>query len=289
MPKQNLAFAVGQTVVHPVHGVGTISDRRAENLAGYVTDVYIIQYLSSSGINIIPVKNTNVRPVGTRNDLAKVIEILKQSPKTRDKHWAIHAKRYEGRINSGSLRRIAEVIRDLHQETRTEDMSGRKLYEAAVMKLVEEAAIIWEFPEKDALEHLRKHSGRTLHHPKFITRQSPPPMKAPPTADKERSSITAKPDTVLYYRDKRRSVSIYKDAEAVDLDGERLDLRKTDFALFHLIYSRNGLAISTTVIADKLSVQAKTVRTRVSQLRTRLGYAQFVIETIPGGYRFLFP
>jgi biotin operon repressor len=229
--------------------------------------------------------------VGTPDDLTKAIKILKQPPKERPQHWQIHARRYEDRINSGCLERVAEVIRDLHLETRTESMRGRELYERAVTKLVEEAAVIWKLSKEDALKDLRERSGRRLHHPHFIVRQLSLPVETPPavTADEEMAAVTVRPDDVLYYPDRQRSVSVYKSAEVVELDGERLDLRKTDFALFYLIYSKEGATISAAAIADELNMLVQTVSARISQLRTRLGYAQFVIKTTSDGYQFVFP
>lgn len=82
------------------------------------------------------------------------------------------------------------------------------------------------------------------------------------------------------------------DRHLAELDGRRLDLTPTEFAVLHLLASRPGWVFSRDRIIDAVrgqgyAVTPRAVDVQVFGLRRKLGPAGRMIETVRGvGYRF---
>ena len=68
--------------------------------------------------------------------------------------WSRRAQEYEGKINSGDLILISEVVRDLHRTDAQPEQSysERQLYESALDRMVREVAAINKTDRDAAIE-----------------------------------------------------------------------------------------------------------------------------------------
>ncbi len=154
----NTEFKIGGKVVYPAHGVGKIVDQETQNVAGVDLSVYVISFEKEKMILRVPVKRANasgLRVLSNDNDVQKAIQTLKGRAKPGRGMWSRRAQEYEGKINSGNIVSIAEVVRDLHKNVDDPDRSysERVIYESALSRLAGEFAAV---NQVDVLEATNK-------------------------------------------------------------------------------------------------------------------------------------
>ncbi|MEQ9115388.1 MAG: CarD family transcriptional regulator [Rickettsiales bacterium] len=144
---ENKKFSVGDTVVYPSHGVGTIQDIEKQKIGGMDLEFFVIFFEKEKMSLRVPVskaKKTGLRHIINQDQLVKVFEALKSKPKSCKGMWSRRATEYEAKINSGELHLIAEVVRDLHKNVNDPDRSysERVIYESALNRLISEISIL---------------------------------------------------------------------------------------------------------------------------------------------------
>lgn len=152
-------FKVGGKVVYPAHGVGMIVDQETQQVAGVELSVYVISFDKEKMTLRVPVKRAAVsglRVLSNDNDVQKAIKTLKGRAKPGRGMWSRRAQEYEGKINSGSLVSIAEVVRDLHKNVDDPDRSysERVIYESALGRLAGEFAAVSQVDVTEATTDL---------------------------------------------------------------------------------------------------------------------------------------
>lgn len=151
-------FTVGENVVYPSHGVGRVIDIENQEIAGYSLDVYVVLFDEDRMTLRIPVNK--VDHLGLRNpSSSNVIDmafktLTKKAKMKRGELWSRRAQEYEGKINSGSMVSIAEVIRDLHRGDGQPEQSysERQIYQLAMGRLAQELAVIENINEIQAAQ-----------------------------------------------------------------------------------------------------------------------------------------
>ena len=69
--------------------------------------------------------------------------------------WSRRAQEYEGKINSGEIEAVAEVVRDLYKNVDNDrSYSERTIYESALNRLASEIAVLEKITEAAATEKL---------------------------------------------------------------------------------------------------------------------------------------
>ena len=71
-------------VVYPKHGVGQILSASSKTIGGIEVQCYDIKFEKDKAIGLLPInKQSNLRPLGTINQINKSISILKSKPKIK--------------------------------------------------------------------------------------------------------------------------------------------------------------------------------------------------------------
>lgn len=140
-------FKPDDYVVYPTHGVGKVLSIEENEIAGQKIELIVIAFEHEKMTLRVPtykVESSGMRPVATAKDLDEALVVLKGRARIKRVMWSRRAQEYEMKINSGNLRLIAEVIRDLYKgSVNTEQSySERQLYEVAFERLTREFAII---------------------------------------------------------------------------------------------------------------------------------------------------
>jgi len=152
-------FKVGGKVVYPAHGVGQIINQETQQVAGTELSVYVISFEKDKMLLRVPTKRAStsgLRVLSNDNDVSKAIKTLKGRSKPGRGMWSRRAQEYEGKINSGNLISIAEVVRDLHKNVDDPDRSysERIIYESALSRLAAEFAAVNQVELDEATEDL---------------------------------------------------------------------------------------------------------------------------------------
>lgn len=111
-------FSIGDKVVYPMHGAGTIEAIESKELLGQTEDYYVIK-MPVDGVKVmVPTKkaqNIGVREIVARDEVEKVYSLLEKPMEelSCDSNWN---KRYSSnidKIKSGSLKEVTEVFKEL--------------------------------------------------------------------------------------------------------------------------------------------------------------------------------
>jgi len=153
-------FKSGDQVVYPSHGVGQVVGHEEQSVAGHNMKFYVIEFEKEKMTLRVPVGSTKagLRALSGKDLVEKAITILKGRAKPGRGMWSRRAQEYEGKINSGNVTLIAEVVRDLHKNVDDPDRSysERVIYEAALERLAGEYAAVSGVSNDEAIEMLIK-------------------------------------------------------------------------------------------------------------------------------------
>ena len=159
MSKSGLEFSVGDHVVYPAHGVGSIQGIETQEVAGMSLEVYVITFDHEKMTLRVPTKKAKVaglRPLAEGDVVSQALTTLKGRARVKRTMWSRRAQEYETKIKSGDPVSIAEVVRDLHRRTNQSEQSysERQMYQAALERLAREFAAIEKIDQEAAATKL---------------------------------------------------------------------------------------------------------------------------------------
>lgn len=161
-------FGKGDFVVYPTHGVGKVDRVGSEEIAGHKLDFIYISFEENRMTLRVPVaqaRTTGLRKLASPEAMAEVLGILSGRPKVSRLMWAKRAQEFLAKINSGDLKMLAEVVRDLHTSAggTGPSFSQRNLFELAIDRLAGELAGVSQTDKAGAVGKLTEtlQGGRT--------------------------------------------------------------------------------------------------------------------------------
>jgi CarD family transcriptional regulator len=139
-------YKVGDKVVYPVHGVGTVEAIEKKAVLGQKDDYYTILIVSNGMKVMIPVKNCDsvgIRPVIAKSQTKKVLDLLKNGETRTEDDWKLRYEINANKVKTGDILEVAEVARDIFRRGRDKELSTmeRKLYESAYNLIIHELAM----------------------------------------------------------------------------------------------------------------------------------------------------
>jgi CarD family transcriptional regulator len=154
-------FTVGDKVVYPAHGVGTVAAIETQEVAGLSLEVFVVTFDHEKMTLRVPTKKAKtagLRHLAAEAVMNQALTTLKGRARIKRTMWSRRAQEYEAKINSGCLISLAEVVRDLHRsESQPEQSySERQLYESALDRMAREVAAIEQIDRNSAVELLNK-------------------------------------------------------------------------------------------------------------------------------------
>ncbi len=155
---KSLSFKVGERVVYPSHGVGEIMNIETQSISGMSIQVYVISFPQDKMTLRVPVNRaaaSGLRPLADKSVVSKIYKALQGKPRQGNKMWSRRAQEYEGKINSGDIVAVAEVVRDLYKNVDSDrSYSERTIYESAVNRLAGELSLLEGIDKGDAVNKL---------------------------------------------------------------------------------------------------------------------------------------
>lgn len=107
-------FNIGDKIVHPSYGAGSITDIAKKQIGDEQRIYYIIELLMQDGTLMVPVARAD--DVGLRLPIQATKEVMQVLSSEPDALLSDHRKRQElinTSIRSGDILKISEVVRDL--------------------------------------------------------------------------------------------------------------------------------------------------------------------------------
>ncbi len=156
---KDLAFAAGEYVVYPTHGVGRVIGVEKQEISGTSLEVVVISFDKEKMTLRVPVAKTEaagMRRLSTRKTMETAMTTLRGRARVKRTMWSRRAQEYEAKINSGNPVSIAEVVRDLHRNASQPDQSfsERQIYESALDRLAGELAAVDKCDRETATKKL---------------------------------------------------------------------------------------------------------------------------------------
>jgi len=158
-PDDARPFRKGDLVVYPTHGIGVVDHIRVEEIGGQKLNWIKISFTENRMSLRIPVRKARDiglrRPV-TRQAFTEVLAIIRGRPHANRIVWTKRALEYQGKINSGSVKALAEVVRDLRPalDGSESSFSRRNLFESAIDRLAAEFAAVFRTDKAAAVDRL---------------------------------------------------------------------------------------------------------------------------------------
>lgn len=111
-------FSIGDKIVYPMHGAGTVESIEEKEVFGESTEYYIIKMPIGDMKLMVPTgsaEEIGVREVSSPSVAPDVLAVL-EKPRTQDTNENNWSKRYRSnidKIKSGDILEVADVVRDL--------------------------------------------------------------------------------------------------------------------------------------------------------------------------------
>ena len=182
-------YKIKDYVVYPKHGVGQITEFKKINIGGIDVETYVIKFEKDKANGMVPVnKQSHLRALATINQVNKCISILKSKPKIKRSMWSRRAQEYEGKISSGKIYDLAEVVRDLNKGDDLmvdQSYSERQLFEKAYERILSEFQIILNLSLDETQKKLDKALKRNINNTQKVTEETKDPEVKLPADNQE--------------------------------------------------------------------------------------------------------
>ncbi|MGI8569314.1 MAG: CarD family transcriptional regulator [Methylocella sp.] len=154
---QRQMFKPHEYVVYPAHGVGQIVAIEEQEVAGFKLELFVVRFVRDKMILKVPTPkaaSVGMRRLADAPALKVALDTLTGRARVKRTMWSRRAQEYEAKINSGDLKAIAEVVRDLYRsDTQPEQSySERQLYETALDRMAREILVVQKLTETESLK-----------------------------------------------------------------------------------------------------------------------------------------
>ena len=156
-----MTFQVGEKVVYPNHGVGTIENISSRSFGSQQERFYLLRLFPNSLTVMVPfshVGDVGLRKVTKCSEIARVLNYLAAGRPSCAQDWKDRFKENSEKMKSGSLLEIAEVFKALLiiQVSKPLSFREKKMLERARSMIVLETSVAKSLSEIDAIALIGK-------------------------------------------------------------------------------------------------------------------------------------
>lgn len=150
-------FNVGDKIVYPMHGAGTIDSIEEKDVLGEKQSYYILRMPGEVKV-MVPIakaEEIGVRNVIDKGSADKVFKVLEQNETEMNKNWNKRYRDNMDKLKSGDIYEIADVVRNLSfkQKERGLSTGEKKMLNNAKQILVSEL-VLAEHSDTNQIEEL---------------------------------------------------------------------------------------------------------------------------------------
>jgi len=169
-----VGFKVGQKVVYPNHGIGTIEQIEQKQIGATALPFYTLRLAATNSLVLVPV--SNAAEVGLRSPISSgecevLFNVLADDFKSPANDWKDRFKDFSDRMRSGDIFEVANVLKHLTYLSHLKPLSFReqRMVERARYLVVSELAAVCRQPECNieprVEEALATACAKHEHHP----------------------------------------------------------------------------------------------------------------------------
>lgn len=147
-----MGFKVGQKVVYPNHGIGTIEQIEQKQIGAVALPFYTLRLAATNSLVLVPVSNANEvglrRPI-TSSECDTLFKTLSSDFATPPNDWKDRFKDFSDKMRSGNIFEVAEVLKHLSYLNQMKPLSFReqRMLERSRYLVVSELAAVCRQPE----------------------------------------------------------------------------------------------------------------------------------------------
>ena len=150
-------FNVGDKIVYPMHGAGTIDAIEEKDILGEKQNYYIIKMPGEVKV-MVPISKASdigVRSVIDKSEAGKVLEVLEANETEMSNNCNKRYKENMEKMKSGSIYEVADVVRNLSYKQKEKGLSTgeKKMLNNAKQILVSEL-VLAEHASENEVENL---------------------------------------------------------------------------------------------------------------------------------------
>jgi CarD family transcriptional regulator len=154
-------YQVGDKVVYPHHGAGTVVKKEAREEEGGPREYLTIQIVHSDMTVMIPSDSADragLRRVITEESVADVVSVLQGDGTKMPKNWNRRFKHNRDKMKTGDIFELAEVVRNLAQRDQEKGLSTgeKQMFSKAKRILASELMYAKGMDEDEAREYLEE-------------------------------------------------------------------------------------------------------------------------------------
>ena len=156
-----MIFQIGDKVVYPNQGVGTIENISTRSFGSAFEKFYLLRFGFNSMTVLVPYSNAaniGLRRVTKDREISRVLSFLSNGNCTINPDWKVRFKENTEKMQSGNLLKVAEVFKALLQIHVDKPLSFRekKMLDRARHMLVSEISISRSVPDIHAVGLLQR-------------------------------------------------------------------------------------------------------------------------------------
>ncbi len=160
-----MTFQIGDKVVYPNQGVGTIENISSRSFGSAYEKFYLLRFGSNSVTVMVPFSNAaniGLRRVTKDREVSRVLSYLATGSCSTNSDWKARFKENSEKMLSGNLLKVAEVFKGLVQLQLEKSLSFRekKMLDRARHMLISEVSISRNVPELHAIGMLQRSLGK---------------------------------------------------------------------------------------------------------------------------------
>lgn len=156
-----MTFQIGDKVVYPNQGVGTIENISTRTFGAAFEKFYLLRFGCNAMTVLVPFSNAaniGLRRVTKDREMSRILSFLSNGWTTINPDWKVRFKENTDKMQSGDLLRAAEVLKGLLQIHIDKPLSFRekKMLDRARHMLISEISISRSVPEIHAVAILQR-------------------------------------------------------------------------------------------------------------------------------------
>ena len=160
-----MTFQIGEKVVYPNQGVGTVENISVRSFGTQFEKFYLLRFVYSSMTVMVPfsnVDNIGLRKISKANEVARILNFLAGGACPCNSDWKNRFKENTEKMQSGSLYQVAEVLKGLLilQADKPLSFREKKMLDRARHMLVTEISIARGISDQEAVVVLQKALGK---------------------------------------------------------------------------------------------------------------------------------
>ncbi len=150
-------FNIGDKIVYPMHGAGTIDSIEEKDILGEKQSYYILKMPGEVKV-MVPIakaEQVGVRSIIDKGAADKVFKVLEQDETEMNKNWNKRYRDNMDKLKSGDIYEIADVVRNLSFKQKEKGLSTgeKKMLNNAKQILVSEL-VLAEHSNTDEIEEI---------------------------------------------------------------------------------------------------------------------------------------